>query len=400
MWTGTEMIIWGGALGGTQLNTGGRYNPTTNSWSTLSTVNAPSGRVLQSAVWTGTEMIIWGGNSNGISNTGARYNPATDTWTTMTLTNPPSARDSQAAAWTGTEMIVWGGFGPSLLNSGGRYNPATDTWTPTSTVNAPVARAGHAVVWTGTELIVWGGFGGSYVNTGGRYNPVTDSWIATSTTNAPAGRELFKAFWTGSEMILWGGTNLSGDLNSGSRYNPSTDSWIATCHTNAPTARLYFSGVWTGSELIVWGGDDTTFHRLNSGGRYAVVQGPIQLALEQSGQIPGLAAALDSMLTTRDAFPIVNGDNVLNPGPDRNTRVSLFVSNLLLPSGSPSSSIVIHLIDSSNQSYDIAAEDARVLPGFVQVTFRLPSNLPAGNCSITIKANGQTSNAGIIRIKA
>src|SRR5262249_34438725 len=38
VWTGTEMIIWGGTLdGATFLNTGSRYNPMTESWTPTST---------------------------------------------------------------------------------------------------------------------------------------------------------------------------------------------------------------------------------------------------------------------------------------------------------------------------------------------------------------------------
>ena len=126
-------------------------------------------------------------------NTGGRYNPSTDSWTATSTTNAPAVRSHHTAVWTGSEMIVWGGNDDDgELNSGGRYNPNTDSWTATSTTNAPTARASHTAVWTGSEMIVWGGylFDGTnhYLNTGGRYNPGTDSWTATSTTNAPAGR--------------------------------------------------------------------------------------------------------------------------------------------------------------------------------------------------------------------
>ena len=43
-------------------NTGGRYNPSTNSWTPTSTTDAPSGRYSHTAVWTGSEMIVWGGD--------------------------------------------------------------------------------------------------------------------------------------------------------------------------------------------------------------------------------------------------------------------------------------------------------------------------------------------------
>ena len=125
-----------------------------------------------SAVWTGAEMIIWGGYAsdyyNTILNTGRRYNPIADTWTATSTTNAPSSRAYHTAVWTGTEMIVWGGNDGGYLNTGGRYNPATDTWTATTTTNAPTGRYWHTAVWTGTEMIVWGGDGGGYLNTGGQ----------------------------------------------------------------------------------------------------------------------------------------------------------------------------------------------------------------------------------------
>ena len=43
------------------LNTGGRYNPGTDSWTATSTTNAPAARYVHTAVWTGSEMIVWGG---------------------------------------------------------------------------------------------------------------------------------------------------------------------------------------------------------------------------------------------------------------------------------------------------------------------------------------------------
>ena len=119
-------------------------------------------------------MIVWGGYDGGSYwNTGGRYNPSTDSWTTTSTTSAPTDRSSHTAVWTGSEMIVWGGIasGPTFLNTGGRYNPSTETWVATSTTNAPEARAGHTAAWTGSEMVVWGGQGASHplLNTGGRY---------------------------------------------------------------------------------------------------------------------------------------------------------------------------------------------------------------------------------------
>src|SRR5438309_2119391 len=47
-------------------------------WRPFDAARAPSAREGHTAVWTGSEMIIWGGGIAGM-NTGMRYNPVTDT---------------------------------------------------------------------------------------------------------------------------------------------------------------------------------------------------------------------------------------------------------------------------------------------------------------------------------
>src|SRR5216683_1884737 len=272
VWTGSEMIVWGGFDRFGPFNTGGRYNPTTDSWIVTSTTDTPTARSHHAAVWSGSEMIVWGGAQ---LNTGGRYDPVTDTWIALSTERAPSAREDHTAVWTGTEMIVWGGSdSEGYFNTGGRYDPETDTWTATSTVGAPSARDGHRAVWTGSEMIVWGGFAVTDLNlfnTGGRYNPTTDSWIATSTMDAPSPRFGPITVWTESEMIVWGGLELRDDpvphtptaINTGRRYDPATDSWLTTSMMDGPCPRFGPSAVWTESEMIVWGGSDT-----NTGGRY------------------------------------------------------------------------------------------------------------------------------------
>jgi N-acetylneuraminic acid mutarotase len=256
------MIVWGGAGNSGELNTGGRYNPGTDSWTATSTgFYVPAARADHTAVWTGSEMIVWGG-VDGVSehffNDGGRYNPSTDSWTATSLTNAPDGRILHTAVWTGSEMIVWGGVNPSAyLSTGGRYNPGTDSWIRTSTTNAPAGRQAHTAVWTGSEMIVWGGLSNSGdLNTGGRYNFAGDSWTATSTTGAPAARDSHTAVWTGSEMIVWGGFTYGSPfyLNTGGRYNPSSDSWTVTNTAGAPSARDSHTAIWAGSQMIVWGG--------------------------------------------------------------------------------------------------------------------------------------------------
>jgi N-acetylneuraminic acid mutarotase len=121
VWTGSEMIVWGGDGDRSFLNTGGRYNPGTDTWRATSTTNAPTARNFHTAIWTGSEMIVWGGEQVAVPfnlNTGGRYNPSMNSWTETSTTNAPSGRSGHTAVWTGNEMIVWGG---GSFNTGGRY---------------------------------------------------------------------------------------------------------------------------------------------------------------------------------------------------------------------------------------------------------------------------------------
>jgi N-acetylneuraminic acid mutarotase len=284
VWTGNEMIVWGGYDGNSAVNTGGRYDPITDSWTVTTTTNAPAARNSHTAVWTGSEMIIWGGSGIGgpFVNSGGRYNSATNSWIATSTANAPTPRYLHTAVWTGSEMIVWGGYGSEAgpccvnLNTGGKYNPGTNSWTATSITNVPDARYDHTAVWTGNEMIVWGGYDGGFTffNTGGRYNPDANTWTATSTSSAPTGRGVHTAVWTAREMVVWGGQDENfAPLNTGGRYNPATDGWTNTSTNNAPSARLYHTAVWSDSEMIVWGGHDAS-SLVNTGGRYCAQSGP------------------------------------------------------------------------------------------------------------------------------
>ena len=218
------MIVWGG-WDPTYTNTGGIYDPETDSWMATSTTGAPSPRSYHAAVWTGSKMIVWGGGygATGLFTTGGTYDPATGSWTATSTAGAPIGREWPTAVWAGAGMIVWGGnvAYPNTTNTGGIYDPTTDSWTATNLTGAPTPRASHTAVWSGSKMIVWGGNAGGYTNTGGIYNRATDSWTATILMGAPTPRASHTAVWTGSGMIVWGG-NAGGYTNTGGIYfNPA-----------------------------------------------------------------------------------------------------------------------------------------------------------------------------------
>lgn len=309
VWTGSEMIVWGGNANGSLLDTGGRYDPVTDSWRGISTRGAPSARSSAAAVWTGRHLVVWGGriSGSGRSASGARYDPLADVWLPMSSDGAPSARDAMSTAWTGSEMIVWGGRNATMnYADGARYNPASDTWTPISQLDAPSARVGEQSVWTGGEMIVWGGSaGGQRLDDGARYNPVSDSWMAISATGAPAARDGHSAVWTGSHMIVFGGRDDDHNrLASGGMYEPTTDRWTATATEGLAEPRVDHQAVWTGSEMLVWGGN---WANLPSTGERFDPAVNAWTPMSSAGAPPGRLG--HSMLWTGDRLLVWGGTN-------------------------------------------------------------------------------------------
>ena len=124
------------------------------------------------------------------------------------------------------------------------------------------------------------------------------------------------------------------------------------------------------------------------------------LMLEQSGPAAQQAAAFESLLFTRDPFRIKSIVDWPTLPPNLNTLVMVFVQNLRLNQGESASDVVVNLVDGNNQNFDVPATDVRAVPNvdFTQVLFRLPDALATGTCKVTIKAHGQSSNMGTIRI--
>ena len=245
LWTGSEMLIWGGQSNSPStyfsVASGGRYNPASDSWLPISNVNAPQSRCGHSAIWTGTEMIVWGGetieNGNRIAlATGARYNPAANAWTPISAIGAPTARARPFAFWTGTRMLVWGSSNGGDT-TGGLYNPATDTWTPMSASGAP--SSGSVVAWTGSELAAE-----DSSNAGLKcYTPATDTWRALPKPPAAAGVSRVLV-WTGTALLYFSATSVQ-------TLVWDTQQW--TVRPNSAVGGFYgFRVFWVGNSALLF----------------------------------------------------------------------------------------------------------------------------------------------------
>jgi N-acetylneuraminic acid mutarotase len=166
-----SLIIWGGSSTaesgpGDALSTGAIFRPATNSWTApTNTINAPSPRFKHSAVWTGTEMIVFGGfDVFNALNTGYRYNPAgSGTWTPLPVTDAPTGVYDHAATWTGSAMVITGGIsanGPTQAVA--HYDRGADSWYttayPSYTTNAKRGKYRHYSVQADNIMIIYGGY--------------------------------------------------------------------------------------------------------------------------------------------------------------------------------------------------------------------------------------------------
>jgi N-acetylneuraminic acid mutarotase len=159
VWTGREMIAFGGLTAAGDRPEGAAYNPTTNAWRTL----PPSGlgaTSLAPAVWTGRKMLV-------LSNAAelAAYDPAANRWQHLPAW-PLSPREQTGWVWTGRELVVWGGIGfdhgRQTMGDGAAYDLGANRWQVLPP--APIgARDGTSISWTGRLVVVVGGYGPSSV---------------------------------------------------------------------------------------------------------------------------------------------------------------------------------------------------------------------------------------------
>jgi len=270
VWAQDRMIVWGGkGAGGNLLDDGYAYFPASDSWQKLSDSNsdedAPSARAGHTAVWTGTEMIIWGG---GGRTDGAAYNPSQDSWRPISSVSAPSARLGHGAVWCGTRMAVWGG---QPLNSpvqsngtGAFYDPVANSWSTIFSSGAPSGGDGDLeefgdravqLFWTGTRLVAFVmnvPYGTPIWLAAGIYDPDTMSWQTISTAGAPSNTRPYFGAWSGTTLHI---AASGGAAFKGCTYNFALNRWEtkATGTTGSFRGRM---GVWAPErqELLIFGG--------------------------------------------------------------------------------------------------------------------------------------------------
>lgn len=302
VWTGREVLVWGGSGG----ERGAAYDPSANAWRLLEPGPLAARRDALVA-WTGEELLVWGGVSpSGSFTDGAALHVATQRWRKLPSPPPPAQPSGgvRLAAWDGSRWyLLRGGMALDLVS----YDPASDTWRAEPSPPGPIGVAmglvatgegrlllhtnarygnlwaydvderawdqladqpeaspdGAVVAWTGEELLVWGGAADRPRPGGHAYAPATGHWRPIPPAPiTPSGRRP-TATWTGSELYVWGSRVVDGSYRvpAIALYDPAEDRWEAPPQPPTGTGP-HGPMIWTGSSLFTWfgSGPPRVFH--------------------------------------------------------------------------------------------------------------------------------------------
>ena len=275
-----KWVIWGGLSGGADI----AYPAFVYDFAGNTVSNAPASsdiaRSAVTAVGIGNDVYFWGGykynDNNTAYNAGFKYSTVSNTWTSISSVNAPGVRYFAGGVSTGTKMIIWGGYLyngglPITYNTGGVYDIAGNSWTTMSNTNAPATGSGNPImVWNGSNLIVISG------NETKRYDVTGNTW--TTLAAAPISFNGNKFAYDGvSKIYIWGGSTYyfpGSPTNAGYVYDITGNTYTALTTVNAPSARAGQVVTYGNNELFVWGGSASTgsspsaAESLITGGRY------------------------------------------------------------------------------------------------------------------------------------
>jgi hypothetical protein len=271
VWTGREATVWGGIADSGAPNSrdigtadGAAWDPSTDTWRMLPPAPiAP--RYSHVGVWTGQEMIVWGGvvnpsarPANGLSpNDGAAYNPVSNTWrpiarSPLPLPSRTTLSTGQQAVWSGTEMLVWGVFAEDDYDrSGAAYNPSTDAWRP---LPALPGKATPKLLWTSPVVVA---VFGTVVSTldAEVLDPQGGGWKSMPPLEIDPSNGLWMDS-TGSELLVISFRPVGfppplAARTSSARYRPGDASWRPLALPPGGAEGGGFISVWTGREHLL-----------------------------------------------------------------------------------------------------------------------------------------------------
>jgi N-acetylneuraminic acid mutarotase len=225
--------------GGTHSNVFRKFDPSTNTWSTIAPLPGDTRRIALSFAIGGKGYVIGGIPQNGIAVDDVwEYDPVADDWTQKN-DFPGGARGSSATMVCNGKAYVCGGLSYMVFYQDmWEYAPDTDTWTQKA--NFPgglIMQASGFSLGTDCYLVFGHDNDLGIFNHLWKYNTLTNTWTQMADHPGP-GRTNGSAFaLNGLGYAGYGadGTTRYGDFYS---YDPVTDDWTAV--VSIPGAPSYY----------------------------------------------------------------------------------------------------------------------------------------------------------------
>lgn len=270
VWTGTELIVWGGIRNGKALADGAAYDPAAGSWRAIAPLPSGVQGYAAGAVWTGETAVFWAGNSPDGPALGAVYDPRADTWRRLP-DGPLGPREGYASVWTGKELLVIGGArgDGQAAPVAAAVDPRTGAWRLLPALDHLTFYGGpNGAVWDGHEALVIGNL--SLCPEQGSacaehrplfvaYDPATDAVRElelprySSDFGADTAASLTPVAWTGTDVVFSAAVPGSVRIVS---YNPATGVWRKGAPAPCFIPLQYTQRAWLGDRYVTACGAD------------------------------------------------------------------------------------------------------------------------------------------------
>ena len=253
-----RVLLAGGSVSDTAVNTAALFDPATNTWSpTGSLVTARTAHRL-ALLPDGKVLAVGGIAADGSTLASAElYNPSSGTWSATSSLTTARRYHTATSAFDGTVIVAGGENATGPLASVEQYNGATGTWSAAGTLYA--ARSHHAAaLGADGRIYVTGGEGLSGLVTYGETGILTQGWTWWGASGPQTSRkDHTMTVLPSGTLLICGGTGASGALASCELRGKGQSVWLPT--GNLLDARSCHSALLLSSgRVLVIGGIGTS----------------------------------------------------------------------------------------------------------------------------------------------
>lgn len=265
-----KLVVIGARTNTSLKFTGGIYDLSSNSWTTLPEHEIPKfGESVFNVSFAsqGSRYFVWGGCASQycktLSNSGWTIDPFTNTWEELPTLNAPSPRQRHQLVMAGDKLLVWFGHQQKekdLSPDIGVYDPTSKSWSKIDLTNGPKPRLGAAVWYSHDKLYVFGGHDGSYhiFSDAFMYDFATAKWTPFQVPNSLTPRYEATIAIKDEKVMLWGGVaSHERFLTDGALFKTDNETWElipSTKESKGPEVRIRAHATWIGDNVAIMGG--------------------------------------------------------------------------------------------------------------------------------------------------